>query len=501
MRINHGFQNSLRACCLGLLASCCVILLVGCRGNSTAAQRGNNPPTPYWPKQAQQRNRTDVQLASLQVSLPTIAEAEFVNDDELCLNCHKVYTESFRNNVHRGIHQGQACEACHGPASQHLVTRGKEPGTIYSFKTLSAPQKAEICLKCHTKDQCAPGANWRTSSHAHKGVSCTDCHTSHYNIPPGTPPTSFDDQAQAKFDPRIKRVSYEPGQEELSIAELKAQSRHMGAVEPQICYRCHSNKHDLEVVAHPHQIGGANSFQCSTCHDPHGKVKQESRTDLCLTCHKNAPSAPYHSSSHFQYGVACTDCHNPHPSANVQSILQIDRWQAPRPSRLPMSVDQPAACYKCHADIYAKTSMPSHHPIKEGKMICSDCHDAHGQFAARGNLNNSTVNLVCWKCHAEKQGPFAYEHPPVTQNCCICHEPHGTVAQPMLKQPVTFLCLRCHTGHRTGTPHPGSPNPPLADVGKNAGLQQAFYSDCTQCHAQIHGSDLPSPHNPKSFVR
>ena len=111
-----------------------------------------------------------------------------------------------------------------------------------------------------------------------------------------------------------------------------------------------------------------------------------------------------------------------------------------------MSVNDPVVCYKCHADVFAKLSMPSHHPVKEGKMFCGDCHDAHGQM--EGNLKAESLNLLCWKCHAEKQGPFAYEHPPVTENCAYCHSPHGTVANNLLQQPTTFLCLRCHVGHR-----------------------------------------------------
>ena len=48
-------------------------------------------------------------------------------------------------------------------------------------------------------------------------------------------------------------------------------------------------------------------------------------------------------------------------------------------------------------------------------MVCSDCHDPHGQET--GNLKEATINLLCYKCHAEKQGPFAFEHPPVRENC------------------------------------------------------------------------------------
>jgi DmsE family decaheme c-type cytochrome len=168
-----------------------------------------------------------------------------------------------------------------------------------------------------------------------------------------------------------------------------------------------------------------------------------------------------------------------------------------------MSVQEPEACYKCHPKIYALNALPSHHPVKEGKMTCSDCHDAHGQ--QNGNLKADgvpgTVNLLCWKCHADKQGPFAYEHPPVTENCGYCHEPHGTVANNLLKQPTTFLCLRCHDGHRQGNHGRAFSNPPntmvgaRADIDRVPALRQALYTDCTQCHTQIHGSDLPTAHS------
>jgi DmsE family decaheme c-type cytochrome len=332
-------------------------------------------------------------------------------------------------------------------------------------------------------------------------------------VPPGTISTDLTKaelSAEAIQLARLSRVNEEtipdpsktagPHDAETDAA-IRAASRSLGAITPHICYRCHSNMSRQQEVAHPHQICGATGLDCATCHDPHGKIRPETRSELCLKCHDNSsPTMAWHSSTHARYGVACTDCHNPHPDSHVQQVVGIQHTHIDRPNRLPMSVDEPQTCYKCHQEMYAKNSMPSHHPIKEGKMVCSDCHDSHGQ--TEDNLNEPTVNMVCYKCHAEKQGPFAYEHPPVTENCAICHEPHGTVHNNLLRQPTTFLCLRCHTGHRTGPP-PGGPNhdPLMHDVGTSPALQAAFYTDCTQCHSQIHGSDLPTPHLPKAFMR
>jgi DmsE family decaheme c-type cytochrome len=274
----------------------------------------------------------------------------------------------------------------------------------------------------------------------------------------------------------------------------------MSAEQPAMCFKCHAAQAEQAHIAHPHQMCGAVGMNCSTCHDPHGAIRPETRTDMCLNCHTGHPTMAWQSSTHSQFGVACADCHSPHLLPRVSPVVGINHTNMVRPPRLPMQVNEPFTCYNCHQDIAAKASLPSHHPILEGKLVCSDCHDAHGQGQMEGNLREQTVNMVCYRCHAEKQGPFAYEHPPVTENCAICHEPHGTVANNLLHQPTTFLCLRCHTGHRTsplGPDHAGL----LGDVGTSPSLQRAFYSDCTQCHSQIHGSDLPSPHVPHAFMR
>jgi DmsE family decaheme c-type cytochrome len=136
-------------------------------------------------------------------------------------------------------------------------------------------------------------------------------------------------------------------------------------------------------------------------------------------------------------------------------------------------------------------------------MVCSDCHDSHGQ--AKGNLKEDSVNELCYECHAEKEGPFVYEHAPATENCAICHEPHGTVTNSLLRQPTTFLCMRCHSAHSThnrsqncrrchfpnadDTNVGGGPLDPM--IPTNPTIRAALFTDCTQCHTQIHGSDLP----------
>jgi DmsE family decaheme c-type cytochrome len=329
--------------------------------------------------------------------------------------------------------------------------------------------RKDLCLTCHTGPL---SAKWHGGDHEQAGLNCTDCHKPHHPL-----------------DPRQAA--------NLAAGQTAGLPMPMAINQAVTCIQCHQEARQLVELADPHQVGGANNFQCSTCHDPHGKLVPESRRDLCLTCHNDAPTQAWHSSVHHLQGVACTDCHNPHPDPKVQPNVDIRHANIRRPQRIPMAVNDPDTCYKCHPQIYAMTLMPSHHPIFEGKMVCSSCHDSHGQ--ALKLLNEPQTNLVCYKCHSQYQGPFVYEHPPVTQDCSICHNPHGAVQNNLLHQPTTFLCLRCHSGHRNGPPFHDAGQ--LPDIGKSQALQRSFYADCTQCHSQVHGSDVPSPNNAHALGR
>ncbi|HLN32559.1 MAG TPA: cytochrome c3 family protein [Gemmataceae bacterium] len=516
-------------------------------------------------------------------SAPKIPGAEMVDDDTLCATCHATYVKLHRTDIHRN----QACEVCHGPASEHLKTRGTKPGTIVSFKTATPADQNEVCLKCHeqhVKDRFV-GQQWRVSTHAHAGDACAACHKNHYTVPSGTPATQVG-AAPAQLPPRAKETEAEvtairstyaalgvPGPQtcykchgdnpgapkeapkicnmqvpghphqvdgphnfkcttchdphgvlrkevrtdmciqchrqdpktmpwcgsshaKAGMACVDCHNPHsplpkLGAAEPSTCYKCHTEKVQLEQVAHPHQINGVNGFKCVTCHNPHDNIRRATRVDTCLSCHKGHPTMAWQSSTHALQFVACADCHDPHPNSKVPLVVDIDHNQVNRAKRMPMSVDEPRVCYRCHQRIAGLFNLPFHHPVPEGKMLCSKCHDPHGSEGDK-LLKQPTVNLTCYKCHSSKQGPFVYEHPPVTENCMICHNPHGTVAKELLKQPPTFLCLRCHSGHN-GAHH--------VHLGQVPSQRAAFYTDCTQCHHEIHGSDLPGVGRNGSFFQ
>ncbi|GBE02243.1 cytochrome c nitrite reductase pentaheme subunit [bacterium BMS3Bbin06] len=188
----------------------------------------------------------------------------------------------------------------------------------------------------------------------------------------------------------------------------------------------------------------------------------QAKSLICLKCHTANATFNLHNwngSEHSINDVTCTDCHNIHAGPDL--IVR------PR--------DTFRICFKCHKNIEARFNLPSHHPIQEERVFCTDCHDPHGSTNEK-LLREDTVKATCTRCHAEKEGPFIYEHAEDTEDCRTCHTPHGSVNNNLLKVQLPFLCLQCHVGHVTNT----------ADLGK-----RQSYTRCTDCHSQIHGTDIP----------
>ena len=161
-------------------------------------------------------------------------------------------------------------------------------------------------------------------------------------------------------------------------------------------------------------------------------------------------------------------------------------------------------CLGCHQEVRAQLHLPSHHPVREGFVGCTDCHDVHGPgFAGIGEAE--MARELCLDCHAQHRGPFIFEHSPVEEDCGICHAPHGAVANNLLLQNEPFICLQCHQPHfhsglmaydgafPDGTP-PGTPAEEfgLSGVSHPDSFKRVMMTKCTQCHQSVHGTDLPS---------
>lgn len=237
------------------------------------------------------------------------------------------------------------------------------------------------------------------------------------------------------------------------------------------CALCHDQ-------VHGHAPAPGYHGDCESCHGP-GSLHVDSQdpkdirfpsTADCLACHDSRRShLAWTGSDHAKGGVLCSDCHDPHnrePKYLRAAAVAGDAGvrHASATTRL---------CESCHADVASRLELPSHHPVNEGMLDCTDCHQPHGSRTA--SLGPSTQ--LCTSCHQDHAGPWVFEHPPVAEDCGYCHTPHGAVAEALLQTSQPGACLSCHTLPQLGALHQPA----------------AFVSRCTNCHSAIHGS-YTDPH-------
>lgn len=262
------------------------------------------------------------------------------------------------------------------------------------------------------------------------------------------------------------------------------------------CLTCHNNPAITAIVESPHGLKSnprtpfAN-HECESCHgaSPNHYQSLQSPTvvfgqgdgrfpasdvatqnAVCMGCHDTGERLHWASSEHEFADLACTSCHTMHQSGNL----------------VPQGLNSVELCLDCHLEKRAQINQRSHHPLTEGLMTCTSCHNPHGSDTV-SLLAQASLNDTCTNCHAEKRGPFLWEHEPVTDSCTNCHNPHGSTQSRMLSVRAPFLCQTCHSdAFHPSTLYSGTGLPPAGAA------QQLLGSSCMNCHSQVHGSNHPS---------
>lgn len=264
------------------------------------------------------------------------------------------------------------------------------------------------------------------------------------------------------------------------------------------CLECHDEAPAALILNTPHAQSADSrspfaSHACESCHgaSPEHMRKVEGETipplpavtfginaktpvaeqnAVCLTCHEGGLRINWEGSQHDAADASCASCHDVHTYKDPVLLKK----------------EQPEVCYECHKDQQADSRKRSHHPIKEGKVVCSDCHNPHGT-ANPTLLKQVSVNDTCYTCHTEKRGPFLWEHAPVRDDCSNCHTPHGSTQPRLLKVRSPWLCQECHQeAYHPSTLYSGN------SVAPDGAGERIVGKQCMNCHAKVHGSNHPS---------
>jgi DmsE family decaheme c-type cytochrome len=275
------------------------------------------------------------------------------------------------------------------------------------------------------------------------------------------------------------------------------------------CTRCHDETEARPVLAIYKTAHGVKADErtpgCQSCHGPseahvrnatgastrppvdidfgRGIAAARKIMETCLSCHQNGQRTHWDGSVHQRSDVPCTACHQVHTHSD----------------RVLTRTAQPEVCFACHKTQRAQMLRISTHPVQAGEMACSDCHNPHGSIGPK-LMVKASINDTCYTCHAERRGPFLWEHSPATEDCTNCHTPHGSNTTPLLKARTPWLCQECHTSDHSG-PMNSAANLPTADattidgrlpLGSRAPRTQMNGRNCLGCHPMVHGSNHPA---------
>jgi len=283
----------------------------------------------------------------------------------------------------------------------------------------------------------------------------------------------------------------------LSFAQAPAtpvqnRDQQVGFIGTETCKDCHEDRYDSYVKSvHSKKAvkGPGSENACETCHGPganhvkqgggrgvsifafNKKIDAQKRAEKCLICHGNSEAMDnWDLSAHSRNDVSCDSCHDVHAGQTI-------------------TPKEPDICFGCHRDIRVAAHKRSHHPIIEGKVSCSSCHSPHGSLA-RYMVKADDAQELCYSCHADKRGPYIYEHSPVAENCMICHTPHGSIHSKLLNEKAPNLCQDCHDWQR----HPGTPYDATNGFAGPNPSNRFFARSCLNCHGAIHGSNSFEDH-------
>lgn len=388
------------------------------------------------------REHPDLHLSTLR-GAHAVAEAA---GSARCVKCHPRKDAQLATGPHAKLakeHADNGCETCHGPGSLHVATDGLA-------RLITRPDVARdgttTCRSCH--EHVDPIAFHWKDRHApllSKDMTCTTCHAVHE---PRRAPRAIDgdtgQEITAEPKNRICATCHEPAFGVL-VGTIHSSLGRRDIPLADGCGSCHAG-------AEQHALSAGRKDLVESLHGSSATVQRR----VCTQCHDREPTLRHVGiGAHHKNEVSCLSCHSP----------------AAKKTR--MREDAEESCASCHAAVAAEFKLPNRHPVGNGKMFCSDCHDPHS--ARRRIRDHDLREGKCVDCHKQYRGPFVFEHQASrSDGCVVCHRPHGSPNRRMLEQVNTQQnCIACHGDF-----------PSFHD--QSAG---SVFTNCLRCHTRVHGSN------------
>jgi Flp pilus assembly protein TadD len=244
-----------------------------------------------------------------------------------CAWCHSTNLNKNYDPASGGFHTtwseaAVGCEACHGPASDHLAwaTKTKDaPAPSHGF-ALQFDERKEVQWRMNEAGQAFRSAPRTTSKEI---LICAGCHSrrSQFASDPAKVASFYD-----AFRPSLLEAPlyYVDGQQRDEVYEFGS---------------------FLQSKMH------AAGVTCSDCHNPHSGKLRAAGDDVCAQCHapERFAQASHHHHAEGSAGARCVACHMPTTAYLGVHQRHDHSLRIPRPDRTS-ALNIPNACNKCHTD-------------------------------------------------------------------------------------------------------------------------------------------------------
>ena len=258
----------------------------------------------------------------------------FQNWNGRCAACHstgleKNYSAAARRFETRWQEINVACEACHGPAADHLEWAQSQQAENSDTAANPPPHKG-FAYALDDRGPFGPPATGNSNILARQDgkrpvtqvETCAGCHSRRSELDEPHPGQRFDDLY------------------------------HLSLIEPGLYFPDGQVRDEVYVYGSFLQSRmHAAGVVCSNCHEPHSGTLRAPGNALCSQCHA---AAAYDQPSHHRHpagepGSACVDCHMPARTYMVVDDRRDHSFRVPEP-RLTVELGIPNACNQCHGD-------------------------------------------------------------------------------------------------------------------------------------------------------
>ncbi|MGR5477113.1 multiheme c-type cytochrome [Vibrio chagasii] len=255
----------------------------------------------------------------------------------MCADCHSTNLEKnydMASNTYSTTWSeiNVGCEACHGPASEH-VEQAKQ--AVHSAKANSGKSAQLTGHYGFDRDLSKSVKEWvyqegnstlqpKDIIHTNQAQTCAQCHSRRTQL------NETADHVKGSFFDKYR----------------------LSLISPELYH------HDGQIYDEDYVYGSflqsamaEKGVTCTNCHDPHTAELKIAEEAVCSQCHIASEYTPEKHTFHEAYTEAskCTTCHMPETTYMEVDPRRDHSWHVPRPD-ISQHIKTPNVCTSCHED-------------------------------------------------------------------------------------------------------------------------------------------------------